>query len=451
MARLIIIKIRKMQKSFPTQIQKNENNPIKNDSINKEKAPIDKTKDHQKNEKKNFNEKIENNTLASFEKSNKELNFEYVPKKNLRTSPEQFLECCNSISKDPKGKNASTLQKNQLLQNLIKKIEQKLRELHKKTIENEGKQRIRQYNDSRKRSLNKDQWPIGEECLVFNLYKKSVFEGKTKNMIKNHFFSQLRKKALQKNNETQNHKLKKSYKDSIKCLSIVNKEDKNKFCKLQKTNEIQFNDLIKIKEQALSSFLPKKIANKSKQKFNFLQQKTKRDNIDDEEIEEENKVVKNEKKNKILNKFSSKSLNIVSNDSFQILVSQDETNLNKTPLIKLYINNLFNINSFINEYHISQNNIVNNSFLNCSYQEYERNNHIVYNNYCDHINNNLIIPENNYNTYSRSNYKDGNNNEDLRIVNEILREVYEDYFNLTDIIIGLDRLLIVLNQIENNS
>ena len=439
-----------MQKSFPTQIQENEINPIKNDSINNEKALIDKTKDHQTNEKKNFNEKIENNTLARFEKSNKEQNIEYVAKKNLGTSPEQFLENCNSSSREPKAKNTLNLEKNQLLKNLIIKIEQKIREVYKKNIENEGKQYNGHYNNSRKQDLNKGQWPKREECLLFNLYKKSLFEGETNNMIKNHFFSQLRKQAFQKNNETQNPKLKKSYKDSIQFLSIVNKEDKNKFCKLQKTNETQFNDLVKIKEQTVNSFLPKKMANKSKKKFDFLQKKTKRDNIDDEEIEEENKFTKNEK-NKILNKFSSKSLNIVSTDSFQILVSQDETNLNKTPLIKLYINNLFNFNSFINEYHISQNNIINNNFVNCSYQEYGLNNHIVYNNYCDHINNNLVIPENNYNTYSQSNYKEGTNKEDSCIVNEILREVHEDYFNLTDIIIGLDRLLIKLNKIENNS
>ena len=440
--------IGKMSKSFPTQINENETNPKKNDPV-KEKTTIEKIEDNQTNEKKNF-KKIKNNMLENLKRSNKEQNFNYIPNENLGTSPEQFLEKCNNASKEPKGKNTS-IQKNQLLKNLIEKNEQKIQELCKKVIRNKEKQYLG-YNNSQKQSLNKDQCPKGEKCLLFTLYKKSLLEGKTENNIKNIFFSQLRKKALQKNKGSQNPKSKKPYKDLLQFLSIVSKEDKNKLFKLQKTNEIQFTYSIKIKEQKLNSNLSKEMANKNKKIFNFLQKKTKRDNINEEKIETESKFAKNGKKNKNVNKFSNKLLSIDNTISFQVLVTTDETNVEQTPMINLYVNNLFNFNSYINEYHISDNsNLNNNSFVNGSCQTYEPICNIMYNNYCAHINNKLEIPKNDFNTYSQFNYNEGYNKEDLYIVNEILREVQTEYFDLTNIVIGLDKLLIVLNEIENNS
>ena len=412
-----------MSNSFHIKISEHKINSISNDSIKNKKTIFskEKTKKNKKNEQ-NFEDKEANN-LTDLTKSNK--NFESFSTMIPEASQKKCSEKYNNFFK-----------------------EQKIKQCRKNL------------NNRLKQNLDKNQWSSEEDCLLFIFYQKFdsswkklsyLFNGRSESMIKNHFYSLLKQKAIKNNEKPQNSKLKLPLNELLKYLDDISSEVKNEFCKLRKMNEIQFNNFIKTTEKNLNLILSQKVKfkniNKNKKKVDFLHKKTKRNNINDVEIDSSIKNEEKDDKFKInINKFN-KSLDIINTDSFHLFI-KSEKDLKQNPLIKLYSNNLFNFNTIINLYNIFENN---NFYINFGNNIPSFNsNNIINNNCCDH-NNKIIMPQNVCNSYSQYNSEDRNTYKDLYIIDELLREVRTQYFKVINIIKGLDRLLIILNLLENNN
>ena len=433
-------------------------NSINNTSISNESTLISTEKEKIKNNqgigKNYFDKKI--NILSNLMKISKENNFQYIFKKIPGTSLIQYSKKSNNISKEQKVKDSCSIQGGHLLKE--KKNEpRKLKFYSKKILGRKRKQSGELWNNNLKLNFNKNKWSKEEDCLLFSFYKKYngswkklsfLLDKRTEKSIKKHFFLQLRKKEFQNNKEQQNSKSKIKLNDLLKYLDIVSIDVKKKFCEKRKMNDSQFNDFIKIKEEKLNLLLSKKVwfenINKNK-KSDFLLKEMKRNNINNEEIEKKDNIIKKEEKNSSIKikikKFLNKTLDIVNTISFQLLV-KDITDLSPHPLTKSNINNLFNFNTIINVNRL----IVINNF----YNNFEKNNskfepsNIINNNYCDNKNT-IIIPQNNYSKFDREEEYYYHN---LYRINEILREIQTQYFIVIGINSVLNNLLTVLNLLE---
>ena len=376
-----------------------------------------------------------------------------------------------------------------------------------------GKQCREHWNNSLDPNLKKGEWSIEEDYLIYYFYSKyngswkkiaPLFDGRTENSIKNRFFSQLRKTAsiysnpnnfIDKKNSLIKGKMVREKKYSIsknklnnllKYFDIVIENAKKEICIKKKMNESQLYDFIKVNEEKLNNILNKNSniekPSKIKEKEiinNCLQKKTKRskkikskkknikknksidlkinnitniietpneinleyDNnniIGDENkkeniinIYENNELYENEKhfnknnenkekeKNEKINScFRNSSLNMNKTDSFNL--SKEKNLYIKDSKVSLNLNSVFNYNPAISIYQIRTNNLKNNLLItnkdSCNYCKY---NAQLLNNRC------------------------------LQMIEKIFNEIKTQYFQTLNLIILLDKLMLIIKILES--
>ena len=376
-----------------------------------------------------------------------------------------------------------------------------------------GKQCREHWNNSLDPNLKKGEWSIEEDYLIYYFYSKydgswkkiaPLFDGRTENSIKNRFFSQLRKTAsiysnpnnfIDKKNTLIKGKMIREKKYSIsknklnnllKYFDIVIENAKKEICIKKQMDETQLNDFIKTNEEKLNDILSRnsnieKIGRIKEKRINnnFLQKKTKRSkkikskkkcfqknkpigykknkisdiietpneinsdyddnfignenfgenmiNIDERsetyENEEQSKKIQDDKENEENHKnnfyFENSSLNMKKTDSFN-LAKKSKLTL-KGPKVSLNLNSVFNYNPAINIFQIRTNNNLKNKLYTPQKAPYK---------YCK-LDVRLL------------------SNRCLQVIEKIFTEIKTQYFQTLNLIILLDKLLIIIKILEN--